>query len=396
MSDVGRPAPELGAPAQTGRSSEFRVISGSEAVVPTSIEAGAVIVNVVVNGRGPFPMMFDTGAQDAVTPETAAALGLKAEGSGSVRDSGGNSIPVTYAKVRNLRLGNVEMADQPFAIVPLPRYLTDRGGRPPLAGVIGNELLAHFAVRLDYEGRTLTLRPAQGFDDHGNGTKVPLRLRGKAPAVSAAADGIPGVFVLDTGSVGALTLRREFVEKHGLEARHPSALRVKSISAAGPFEAILTRLDRFDVAGSRIDRPAARFPSTTGKGLVFTDIDGSIGYEILRQFTITFDYERRNLWFEHSGAFGTRTGQGSAGFQAVKSEGAGFKVITVLPNTAAAEAGVRVGDVIVAIDGRSTASMSLSDFAVLMRRPPGTLVNFDIDRDGNRQSVSLTLKDVLP
>jgi len=101
---------------------------------------------------------------------------------------------------------------------------------------------------------------------------------------------------------------------------------IKSIGAAGPFETILMRLDRFDIAESRIDRPATRYASIDKEGLPFTDIDGSIGYEILRQFVITFDYRRGELWFERSSAFGTRTGQGSAGFQAVRMEGAGFGV----------------------------------------------------------------------
>jgi hypothetical protein len=185
--------------------------------------------------------------------------------------------------------------------------------------------------------------------------------------VPGAADGIEGRFVVDTGSTGALTLRRAFVEDHGLNARHTSALRIKSIGAAGPFETILMRLDRFDIAGSRIERPAVRFASTGQQGLPFTDVDGSIGYEILRQFVITFDYRRGELWFERSSAFGTRTGQGGAGFQAVRMEGAGFGVTTVLPNTAAAEAGLQVSDVITEIDGLSTVSMSQGEFAERMR-----------------------------
>ena len=364
--------------------------------VPISVEAGFVIVDVRIDGRGPFPMVFDTGAENTITPEIAVKLDLKTEGSGSVQDSGGNNIPVTYTNVRAFRLGDVELTDQPLIVGPLPRYLTDRGSRPPLAGIVGYELLARFAVRLDYEDRQLSLTPGEDFQYVGQGTKEPLRFSGKLPAVSALADLISGIFLIDTGSVGALTLRRAFVEKHGLEVRHPSALRIKSIGAAGPFDAILTRLDRFDIAGSRIERPATRFPSTTGQGLPFTDIDGSVGYEILRQFLITFDYQRRNIWFEHSKVFGTRTGQGTAGFQALKAEGAGFRVITILPNTPAAEAGLRVGDVIVAVDGASTASMSLNDFAVLMRKPPGTMVNIEIDRQGNARSLPLTLKDVLP
>jgi predicted aspartyl protease len=377
-------------------SGDFRIISGSIAVVPVSIEAGAIIVDVSINGRGPFPLMFDTGAQDALTPETAAALGLKTEGSGTARDSGGDRVAISVARVVSVRLGDAEMTDQPFAVLGLPRYLTDRGSRPPLAGFIGHELLARFAVRLDYDAKTLMLMPGQNFRYDNKGERVPLAFAGKTPVVPAAADGTPGRFVVDTGSSGALTLRREFVEAHDLEAHHPATVRIKSLGAAGPFEAILLRLDRFDIGGSRIEHPATRFPSIRGEGLPFTDVDGSIGYEILKQFVITFDYSRQGLWFEHSGAFGARTGQGSAGFQAIKAEGGGFSIMTVVANTAAADAGMRVGDLITEIDGLSTVSMSLSEFAGLMRRPAGTTVRLGTVRDGVAQPITLTLKDVLP
>jgi S1-C subfamily serine protease len=156
------------------------------------------------------------------------------------------------------------------------------------------------------------------------------------------------------------------------------------------------RLDLFDIAESQIERPATRFPAIRGEGLPFTDVDGSIGYEILRQFVITFHYRRGELWFEHSRAFGTRTGQGSAGFQAVKVEGKGFGVTTVLPNTAAAAAGLRVGDLITEVEGQSTLPMALDQLAEIMHRPAGTTVRLGTVQDGVTRSLELTLQDVLP
>src|SRR6267143_1855013 len=41
---------------------DFGIISGSKSVVAVSVEAGEVIVDVSINGHGPYPLMFDTGA----------------------------------------------------------------------------------------------------------------------------------------------------------------------------------------------------------------------------------------------------------------------------------------------------------------------------------------------
>ena len=135
--ETERLVPGLRAPPKSENPLDSRVTIGPETVVPIAVEAGFIIVDVSIDGRGPFPMVFDTGAENAVTPGIAAALGLKTEGSDSIRDSGGNSIPVTYTKVRAFRLGDVELTDQPLVVVALPRHLTDRGSRPPLAGFVG-------------------------------------------------------------------------------------------------------------------------------------------------------------------------------------------------------------------------------------------------------------------
>jgi hypothetical protein len=147
-----------------------------------------------------------------------------------------------------------------------------------------------------------------------------------------------------------------------LEALHPGGLRMKVGGIGGVFETIATRLDRFDLAGSEIKRPVVEFPSRDEGGIPVAGIDGSIGYQILRQFMITFDYSRREIWFEHSAAFGESTIEWKTGFQAVKAGDNGFRVVTVQANTPAVAAGIGVGDLITAVDGRPAASVGQAEF----------------------------------
>ena len=165
------PATVLANAAAAEGSADSRIISGSEAIVPVSVEAGEVIVDVSIDGRGPFPLIFDTGAENAVTPEIAAALGLKTEGTGTVRDSGG-SLSITVTRVAEVRIGDAEMTDQRFAVLALPRHVTDRGNRPAIAGFIGYQLLTRFTVRLDYGHSILTLRAGRDFRYEGKGVRV--------------------------------------------------------------------------------------------------------------------------------------------------------------------------------------------------------------------------------
>jgi hypothetical protein len=242
----------------------------------------------------------------------------------------------------------------------------------------------------------LTLTPAPDFQYRGKGKRVPLFFASRFPLVPAVADGIAGTFEIDTGSSDAIVLQRTFVDQHGFEARHPSGIRVKAGGADGIFETIVTRLDRFSIGNAEFKRPVAEFPSKGKVGLPVPGVDGSIGYEILRQFIITFDYSRRELWFEHAAAFGKKTTEWKTGFQAVKADGPGFLVMTVLPNTPAAAAGISVGDVITEIEGVSAASVGQAQFNALMKGPDGTVIHLRIVREGLTQSVALPLKELFP
>ena len=111
---------------------------------------------------------------------------------------------------------------------------------------------------------------------------------------------------------------------------------------------------------------------------------------------ITFDYSRREIWFERSAAFDERTIEWKTGFQAVKVGDKGFRVFTVQPSSPATAAGIRVGDLITVIDGRLATSVGQAEFAGLMRRADGTIVRLEINRDGIRQSVAVFLKELLP
>ncbi len=67
-------------------------------------------------------------------------------------------------------------------------------------------------------------------------------------------------------------------------------------------------------------------------------------------------------------------------------------VISPLVNTPAYEGGVRAGDVILTIDGKTTRDLAIGDAVSLMRGPPGSMVRLSIQRMGLQAPLQIELE----
>jgi predicted metalloprotease with PDZ domain len=118
----------------------------------------------------------------------------------------------------------------------------------------------------------------------------------------------------------------------------------------------------------------------------------NIGYDVLANFTVTFDYARRRMCLVPSPGFApppmNRSGLGLS-----KSEPGAFTVALVRAGSPGARAGIREGDKVVAIDGRAAAKLSGHDAFKAVRRKAGTRVRLTIRRGASLETVTFALEE---
>lgn len=78
----------------------------------------------------------------------------------------------------------------------------------------------------------------------------------------------------------------------------------------------------------------------------------------------------------------------------VREDGVGLDIVQVAEGGSAKEAGVRVGDVIVGVDGASIKDMSVDDVKNRIRGEANTQVELTILRDGKEQTLAVTRKQI--
>jgi predicted aspartyl protease len=115
-----------------------------------------ILVDVHLNGRGPFQFAVDTGTStSAVTPELAKQLGLTTSEIASIT-GGGGQIPAAAAMLQSFQLGGARIDNISVVVADFFTTLNATIGAK-LDGIVGYNFLRNYKVVIDYPGETLTL-----------------------------------------------------------------------------------------------------------------------------------------------------------------------------------------------------------------------------------------------
>lgn len=211
---VGAPPPAAGAPASGAAAGAAMELQEVTVAAPqpryvastTRDRIGRIWAPVYLNGKGPFRLVLDTGAnRSAIIPTVATALGESARTTSQVRLRGvtGTSI-VPVVKVDRMEIGDLVLAPVKLPVVP-----DVFGGAD---GVLGNEGLMDKRIVIDFRHDSITVkrshreRPPNGFQ-----TLPVTFLRDHLLSFDVRVGRVTAKAIVDTGapdSVGNLALLR--------------------------------------------------------------------------------------------------------------------------------------------------------------------------------------------
>lgn len=291
------PAPRV-APPIVGP--DFALRSGAPAEIRFARFDNRLLVEALIEGEGPFTLLFDTGGRNVVTPEVARQLGLDVGASGSISGAGGRD-RAAPTRIARYEIGDLVLREQPALVIDL-EPIRRAFGFPRLDGLIGAELLSRLVVAIDFERQVLTLAPPEG----DRGVRLAIeRVDGK-PVIAGLIDGVPARIVLDTGDRSALTLFQRFAATSGLDARFAGGEEVVTgHGVGGPIPGRLARIDRLTLSpGLELRGVLARLPSATSGVFAESPLAASLGNEALRRFTVTLDYRGGQIFLRPNRALG--------------------------------------------------------------------------------------------
>lgn len=364
--------------------------------VPFKIGESAIIVDATVNGKG-VSLMFDTGFSGTVAVDNTINLG-KPTGKMTLRDFVRNSEAPTV-KITSLKLGEVaidpKQEDMQAVMTPPDDY--SFAFNTHCDGIMGFQVIKHQVTEINFENNKFIFHP-KSYDitkltpDNKKTFLVKLLPTGtdslQMPVTTPSGKSL--IMALDTGNSFYATTHTDSLERVGLwDGRKPKFMGQSGV-ASGTVDSWNLKMPAMNIFGVPV--PESVFdvidlPSSSA------DADGTIGFQFLRNFNVTIDYERRRIWLENWSGKLSNASVGEIGMIAgyIPSEKK-VRIVRVVPEGPAEAAGLKTGDELLAVDGVDLTRQGYRMLRRMFEGEIGTKVKIVISRGGQLKRLEVERK----
>jgi len=274
---------------------------GPRYVAPTSRDQiGRIWAPVLINGRGPFRLVLDTGASHSgITAPVADLLGIPVDASSPVVLHGvtGSGIVPTI-RVDSLSVGDLDVNSQ---ILPI---LADAFGGAQ--GVLGAQGLADKRIFIDFKHDRIMITYSRGERAEHGFVAVPFHsVRGALILINAQVGDVKAKAVIDTGAqvtIANLALRTALLRAEG--ASRGARDRIQGVTLEVE-DGMVAPTPTITVGGVAIRNASVTYADAAifDQWRLHGDPTIIIGMDVLGLFdTLVIDYRRHELQIRMAGA----------------------------------------------------------------------------------------------
>ena len=280
------PAPIVQGPPRT----DVTTTLPAEAVeVPMRMVNRRPMVDVRINGGGPYTFLLDTGGSGLARADTSLVDKLKLEVVGEARGGAGTGGQVVSMPI--VRYSTLEIGAAMFRNVDAPSRDYNEGRDTRIDGVLGIGLFSTCLVTLDFARGVLRIERGALPEPDGKEIFTFTNPRGIAELPIRVA-GVEIAAHIDTGAMADITLPLSFAEKLPL-ASAPVVVG-KAFTVSGPMEISEAALKgNVDIGRYQIAEPTLQF--TPAMRLA------NLGIGVLSEFALTIDQQNHRIRFARAG-----------------------------------------------------------------------------------------------
>ena len=267
-------------PPQSGNATSI----SSNIRIPMQLQQGLPMVQVRINGAGPYKFLLDTGSVNShISARLANQLGLRATplaGMGS--DAAGRGMGYSMVRLQSLEMGGLRF-DNCWATVPAGGNM--QAGPAAIDGILGFSMFTGKILTLDFPNKQLLV--GKGRLGKADGKNILANVGQRfSPTVKTTIAGQNVTLLVDTGHNGWINLPATLAGKLSFTTAHQQS---KSWVMSGYTSSKRARLDGDARIGKyTLVKPMVGWHVGTGGSAL-------LGTAALQNFAVTFDMENNTV-----------------------------------------------------------------------------------------------------
>lgn len=382
---------------------EFERAGTKHVRLPFEFQRNLIIVEVYLNGKGPFNFMLDSGVGLSLITDPSLIQTLKLRRGASYSVSGvGEEAPLEAFLSDSVRVNMPGVRAPALSFLVLSSDVLNLSGYvgAPVHGILGYDVFRCFVVEVRPDENMLRLTAPDTFKPPRGRrwNRIGLDLEGRKAYLNvpvAVSDSLtmPLKLVLDTGAGHALSLETNSDPQLRVPEKR---LRAQlGLGLNGAINGYLGRVRSMQLGRYKVQSLLTSFPDASN-GALRAEVprNGNIGFELLKRFDIAIDYTHNALWIRPNALFKDPFEHDMCGMEMLAS-GADFRRYTILriqAGSPAAEAGLRANDELLSVNLLPVGSMTLTQLSRLFHSADGRRLLLIVQRDGELVTATVHLK----
>lgn len=376
----------------------------SKVVIPVEILNNMVVVPVVLNNQIPLKFILDTGVRTTVLTQKTYSdiLGLRYTKELSISGPGGEKLVDAFV-TDNVTLDLPGVHGTGHSMLVLEKdYLELRNYLgAEVHGILGYELFSRFIIQMDYQRERIILYLPDRFKKRRGHQTMPIVIQDTKPFILTKtkmndSTELSTKLLMDTGASHGLILEPESSKL--IRVPQKSLESVIGRGLGGVITGRIGRIKSLELGKYKIEEIIANFPDPNS----YTDTlfwkkyihrNGAIGGEILSRFKVTFNFPDEEVYLKKNSAFKRHFNYDMSGLT-VKAKGArlrNYEITNIRNGSPGDNAGLKVGDLIVAVNGTPVYNLDLNHVNGFFNSKPGRRVSVEVERDGVRTKFEFRL-----
>lgn len=380
------------------------------------------------------PILFNLTLEDSIQINQVSQISLKGLGEGE-------PIEALKSTQNTFKIGNAVSNNQMLYVVLDKDLNFSTSLGIPVHGIIGYDVFKDFIVEVNYSRQYLKLHNPKYYSYEALNRKsetLPLTFVGKKAFIDGSVTTeddleVPVKLLVDTGSSDALWLFHD-VEK-GLKVPQKNYEDFLGEGLNGSIFGKRTKLKGMRIGSFRFNEAKVAFPYKTSFRAIkdLGNRNGSVGGEVLKRFNIVFDYRNNKISLVKNSKFKdpfqynlagielqhnglryisesivdsrnvVKSGQNKSGFGNVQILFQDRTRLSLVPEivvsgiragSPAAQAGLKEGDVILAVNGKRIHDYKLQEILQMLNEREGKRVKVLIERYDRDILYSFVLKNL--